>query len=164
MHFCTRLKSFVCVLAVCFVLAVDVAFAADSVTNDPPQDPPFYGGYYIAGRSTTLGDVTIYIPVGDGWAYDSDGYLFRSYNSSVTGKLYTSSGTEYDFNCQGYSTPRYRMSGNNYTYTDLYLTPTSSNIIIADDFAPVYSKEYTLQLLSVAMLGLIAVFSLLHKG
>lgn len=165
MRFCTKLKPFLCTLAVLLVIGVDVAFAADTITNDPPEDPPFYGGYYIIGRSTTLGECTIYVPVGEGWALDKNGYLFRSYNSSVTGKLYTSSGTEYDFNAPGYSIPRYRLSASSgYTYTDLYLDPSSSNIVIATDFEPVFDREYMMDMLSVAMLGLIAVFSLLHRG
>lgn len=159
----TRLSLCVLTVLVCF-MSVDRAHAAVNLPNDPPSDPPFYGGYYVTGSASGLGTVTVYFPDGEGWSVDDSGCLFHSDNSSTSGVLYTASGTEYDFSAPAYSLPRYRLSdGGSYYYTDLRLVPTATNVVIADTFDPVYDLPTMLQFCVIAALGLIFVSGLLHR-
>lgn len=154
----TRLSSFLCVFAVCLVFGLNVAYAAEDLPNDPPEDPPYLGGYYISGYSAALGHCTIYIPVAEGWCLDKYGFLFRYASGSVSGKLYTENGTEYDFNAQAFSQPRYRLSNSTgYTYTDLQFNPSASNIVIENSFEEPFDAEYSGQLILIAVTGLILV-------
>lgn len=154
----TRLSSFLCVLALCFVFGFDVAHAVDDLPNTPPEDPPYLGGYYITGYSAALGNCTIYLPVNEGWCLDEYGFLFRYASSSASGKLFTDNGTEYDFNAPAFSQPRYRLSNSTgYSYTDLQLNPSASNVVIQNSFEPVSDFDDTMQLVLFAAVGLILV-------
>lgn len=158
-----RLSSFLCVLALVFVLGLDVAFAVDDIPDTPPEDPPFLGGYYITGYDATLGNCTIYLPVNEGWCLDQYGFLFRYASGSVSGLIYTEDGTEYQFSASGFSTPRYRVSGSSYTYNDLYFNPSASNVVISNSFEPIYDRDYTSLLVILAAMGVILVVNLTHR-
>lgn len=150
----SRLKPFLACLALVFVLGIDVAHAADDLPNTPPSDPPFYGGYYISGYSAAVGNATIYVPVGEGWCLDQNGFLFHCGTGSVTGLLITENGTEYTFNAPAYSTPRYRdPDGASYTYVDLYFNPSAANVVVEDTFGPVYSQDVILQYCLILLFG-----------
>ena len=163
MHYFTRLSGFVFAVLLCMSLSVAPAYAAVDAPNVPPEDPPYLGGYYVTGVCS-LGVVTAYFPVGEGWCVDENGFLFRYASSSVTGVMYDSSGTEYTFNAQAFSVPRYRVANSSgYTYTDLYLTPSYSNVVIEDTFASSYELSDTLLMCCFFAVGLILVV-LISKG
>lgn len=157
----TRLKKVFFGVALVVILSISVASAAE-ITTDPPADPPWSGGYFITGTSA-LGTVTVYTPVNDGWCLDADGYLFRYASSSTTGKVYTSSGTVYDFRAPAFAAAQYRATDSSYTYSDLRLIPASANVVISTDFEPLLDQDYMIQLLQAALLGLLFVV-IISKG
>lgn len=159
----TRLSILAVAFFLCGLLFLDTAHAVVDAPNNPPEDPPFLGGYYVTGFCS-LGIVTAYFPVSDGWCVDEYGFLFRYGSSNVTGVMYDSSGKEYSFNAPAFSSPRYRLSdGVGYSYTDLYLTPTYSNVVIEDSFAASLDPNYSVQLVILAAVGLILIV-LVSKG
>lgn len=107
--------------------------------DSPPTSAPFVGSCYITANTSALGTVDIYLPVSyqSGYfGYSDDGDLFNVSNSSISGILYTSDGTEYTFRCSSWSAPQYRSpSGSSYTYYDLgVIEVIASNVQIADAF------------------------------
>lgn len=154
----SRLSVFAVCLLLVFVMVCDPVYAADDLPNDPPEDPPFYGGYYITGYDPGVGYCTIYVPVGEGWCLDEFGFLFHCGTGSVTGLLVDEDGTEYTFNAPAYATPRYRpVSGSSYTYVDLSFNPSAANVVIQDSFSTAYDPDYIAQLVLIAGVGLIFV-------
>ena len=66
--------------------------------------------------------------------------------------LYTKAGTRYTFSCSSFAIPRYRLADSSgYSYTDLYLSVTGSNLQVATDFPPAvpFSDSYPLIMLGV---------------
>ena len=164
MRFFTRLSAVALVAACCCLLFVSSAYAAVDAPNEPPEDAPFRGGYYVTGVCS-LGVVTAYFPVGDGWCVDEYGFLFRYGSSSVTGVMYDDTGTEYTFNAPAFSNPRYRVADSSgYSYTDLYLTPSYSNVVIEDNFASSYPMSDTLLMCCFASCGLILIVLISRRG
>lgn len=162
MRFFTRLKITVLVTVVVLILSTNFAMAVE-IGTDPPSDPPYSGGYFITG-SSLLGTVTVYTPVSDGWCLDSSGYLFRYGSNTATGKIYTSSGSVYDFRASAFSAAQYRSVDSSYTYSDLRLVPADSNISIKQDFEPLLDHDYMLGLFTVAMLGMIFISIITKRG
>lgn len=158
MHWFTKLRNVaVCCLLLCVVVC-DPAYAADDLPNDPPEDPPFYGGYYISGYDPSVGNCTIYVPVGEGWCLDEYGFLFHCGTGSVSGLLVDEDGTEYTFNAPAYATPRYRpATGSSYTYVDLSFNPSAANVVVQNSFSTAYDPDYISQLVLIAGVGLIFV-------
>lgn len=115
---------------------------------------PFIGSGWITGTASGLGEVYIYVPISSrgSWGTTSDGYLCNVGGNSVSGVLYTQSGTRYTFSCSSFAVPRYRLAdGSGYSYTDLYLSVTGSNLQVATDFPPAvpFSDSYPLIMLGV---------------
>lgn len=165
MHCFTRHRAAALVVSVFIVTCTSLvpAYAAVDAPNVPPEDPPYLGGFYITG-TCSLGVVTAYFPVGEGWCIDENGFLFRYSSSSVTGVMYDSSGTEYTFSAPAFSVPRYRLADSSgYSYTDLYLTPSYSNVVIEDSFAASYQLSDTLLMCCFFAVGLILVV-LISRG
>lgn len=163
MRWFTRLSCFVFAVLLVGVLSLDSAYAAVDAPNVPPADPPYLGGYYITGVCS-LGVVTAYFPVGEGWCVDENGFLFRYASSSTSGVMYDSSGTKYTFSAPAFSVPRYRIADSSgYTYTDLYLTPSYSNVVIEDTFASSYGLNDTLLMCCFFAVGLILIV-LISRG
>lgn len=127
-----RISVILALLALCVI-------SGSAYDDSPPESSPFVGSCYITADSSALGIVDIYIPVSyqSGYfGYSDDGDLFNVSNSSVSGILYTSNGTEYSFRCSSWSVPQYRsISGSSYTYYDLGIDEIiSSNVQIAESF------------------------------
>lgn len=115
---------------------------------------PYIGSGWITGTASGLGEVYIYVPISSrgSWGTTSDGYLCNVGSNSVSGVLYTQSGTRYTFSCSSFAVPRYRLAdGSGYSYTDLYLSVTGSNLQVATDFPPAvpFSDSYPLIMLGV---------------
>lgn len=125
------------------VFAVFCLFVLPCAAYDDtePADPPFVGSCFITADTDVLGTVDIYIPVSYQTGYfglDSSGSLFNVSNSTVSGVLYDSDGTEYTFRCSSWAAPQYRdYSGSSYSYYDLgFVDVISSNVQIAEEFPP----------------------------
>ena len=101
---------------------------------------PYIGSGWFIGTVSGLGEVYLYVPISTRgfWGTTSDGYLCNIGGSSVSGVLFTSSGTQYSFNAPSFSLPRYRLfSSSSYNdWNDLRLTVSSSNLQVATDFPP----------------------------
>lgn len=133
------------------ICIVQAAFAADL------QHAQYLGGGYIVGTSN-LGTVEIYVPYStvDSWGTTAGGQLCNITSSTVSGIMYTSNGTQYQFRCAGYSTPEYRSS-NNYTYTAIGVTVTDSNLNIATDFPVKSTWKQHYQLIIIGILGVVII-------
>lgn len=166
-----RIKKYgVSLFAVCCVLfgtlcSVEPVYAFLDLENAPPVSAPFMGGYFVGGSANNLDSPYVCVSANDGWTVDTDGYLFRYANTSASGVMYDARGTEYTFTCSAFSYPRYRLSSASGwdEYTTLYLTPTSGNILIENDFAPVMDSAQMERLTIVFLVGLCAVILLTRK-
>lgn len=143
------------------VLAVIVLFVlpAAAYSDEPPANPPFYGGVYITGVTRELGSITVYIPVSYRSGYlglTSSGNLCNVSSSSISGVLYRGS-VEYDFRLYSWSEPQYRVQDSGYyQYEDLTFTIiTASNAEISDSFPPLVSADSVLSLVPLIFLGVI---------
>lgn len=146
-----RLVPAVLVVIVLFVLP------AAAYSDEPPADPPFYGGVYITGVTRELGSITVYIPVSYRSGYlglTSSGNLCNVSSSSISGVLYRGS-VEYDFRLSSWSEPQYRVQDSgSYQYEDLTFTSiTASNAEISDSFPPLVSAGSVLSLVPFIFLG-----------
>lgn len=143
------------------VLVVVVLFVlpAAAYSDEPPSNPPFYGGVYITGVTRELGSITVYIPVSYRSGYlglTSSGNLCNVSSSSISGVLYRGS-VEYDFRLYSWSEPQYRVQDSGYyQYEDLTFTSiTASNAEIFDSFPPLVSPDSVLSLVPLIFLGVI---------
>ena len=125
------------------------------ISDDPPANSPFYGSGWITGTDSRLGTVTLYFPIdyqSGHWGVDSNGYLFNVTSSSMSGYLsgvYNNSVT-----ASGFDYPRYRDgSSGDWTYYDLHLTPTDSNMEIAVDHVPRVPAADVLPYFIILLLG-----------
>lgn len=97
------LFSFV-LLSFCVVPAFAVSAVPDEVPSAKavavgPQYAPYIGSGWITGNASGLGHVSVYVPItsSDFWGTTSDGYLCNVSGNSVSGLMYTDSGTKYYF-------------------------------------------------------------------
>lgn len=146
------------------LLPVD-SFSASpiSVTSDSKSGSsdlkyaPYIGSGWFIGTVSGLGEVYLYVPISTRgfWGTTSDGYLCNIGGSSVSGVLFTSSGTEYSFNARSFSLPRYRLlsSSSSYDWIDLRLTVSSSNLQVATDFPPAVPVSDAIPFVIVGLLG-----------
>lgn len=139
------------------VVIVLLVFPAAAYSDEPPADPPFYGGVYITGVTRELGSITVYIPVSYRSGYlglTSSGNLCNVSSSSISGVLYRGS-VEYDFRLSSWSEPQYRVQDSGYyQYEDLTFTSiTASNAEISDSFPPLVSADSVLSLVPLIFLG-----------
>lgn len=164
-------------LVLCFFVLVPVS--AEPVAELLPVDPapvssvsatadfkvgstdlkyaPFIGSGWFVGSVSGLGEVYLYVPISTRgiWGTTSDGYLCNIGGSSVSGVLFTSSGTQYSFNAPAFSLPRYRLfsSSTYYDWNDLRLTVSSSNMQVATDFEPSVPVSDAIPFVIVGLLG-----------
>lgn len=139
-------------------------FSADDLTtvqagSTELKYAPFIGSGWITGTAPSLGEVYIYVPISSrgSWGTTSGGYLCNVGGSSVSGVLFNSSGTQYTFSAPSFGIPRYRLynSSGSYTYTDLELTVTGSNLQIATEFEPAVPVSDAIPFVLVGLLGVV---------
>lgn len=120
---------------------------------------PFIGSGWFIGNVSGLGEVYLYVPVSSRgvWGVTSDGYLCNVGGTTVSGFLFTSSGTKYSFSASSFSLPRYRLfsSSDYYDWNDLRLTVSSSNMQVATDFEPAVPVSDAIPFVIVGLLGVI---------
>lgn len=118
---------------------------------------PYIGSGWFIGSVSGLGEVYLYVPISSRgvWGVTSDGYLCNVGGSSVSGFLFTASGTKYTFSAPSFSLPRYRLfsSSDYYDWNDLRLTVTSSNMQVATDFEPAVPVSEAIPFVIVGLLG-----------
>ena len=118
---------------------------------------PYIGSGWFIGSVSGLGEVYLYVPVSSRgvWGTTSDGYLCNIGGSSVSGVLFTSSGTQYSFNAPSFSLPRYRLfsSSTYYDWNDLRLIVSDSNMNVATDFGPAVPVSDAIPFVIVGLLG-----------
>lgn len=118
---------------------------------------PYIGSGWFIGTVSGLGEVYLYVPISTRgvWGTTSDGYLCNIGGSSVSGVLFTSSGTKYSFNAPSFSLPRYRLfsSSEYYDWNDLRLTVSSSNLQVATEFPPAVPVSDAIPFVIVGLLG-----------
>lgn len=118
---------------------------------------PYIGSGWITGTAPSLGEVFVYVPISSrgAWGTTSDGYLCNVGGSSISGVLFTSSGTQYTFSAPSFSLPRYRLSNSSgsYNYSDLQLTVSGSNLQIATEFEPAVPVSDAVPFVVVGLLG-----------
>lgn len=117
----------------------------------------YIGSGWFIGTVSGLGEVYLYVPISTRgvWGTTSDGYLCNISGSSVSGVLFTSSGTKYSFNAPSFSLPRYRLfpSSSYNDWNDLRLTVSSSNMQVATDFPPAVPVSDAIPFVIVGLLG-----------
>lgn len=120
---------------------------------------PYIGSGWIIGSVSGLGEVYLYVPVSSRgvWGTTADGYLCNVGQSSVSGVLFTSSGTQYSFSAYSFALPRYRLvSSSSYNdWVDLRLTVTDSNMQVATDFGPSVPVSDAIPFVLVGLLGVV---------
>lgn len=120
---------------------------------------PYIGSGWFTGSVSGLGEVYLYVPVSSRgvWGTTADGYLCNVGGSSVSGLLFTSSGTQYSFNAPSFSLPRYRLvSSSSYNdWSDLRLTVADSNMQVATEFEPAVPVNQALLFVIVGLLGVV---------
>lgn len=118
---------------------------------------PYIGSGWFIGTVSGLGEVYLYVPISSRgvWGTTSDGFLCNIGGSSVSGVLFTSSGSQYSFNAPSFSFPRYRLfSSSSYNdWNDLRLTVSSSNMQVATDFPPAVPVSDAIPFAIVGLLG-----------
>ena len=118
---------------------------------------PYIGSGWFTGTVSDLGEVYLYVPVSTRgvWGTTADGYLCNVGGNSVSGVLFTSSGTQYSFNAPSFSLPRYRLfsSSSYYEWVDLRLTVSDSNMQVATSFEPAVPVSDAIPFVIVGLLG-----------
>lgn len=142
-----------------FVLPGRGRAALPVIGTDAPFNPAFYGSCWVTGTDSNLGEVTIYFPLSvkeNVWGVDPNGYLYNISSSSVSG--YLSGVYNNAVSASGFSYPRYReSSGSSYSYVDLHLIPSDSNMEIATVMEPARNAAQLLPYIYVGLLGVIVV-------
>lgn len=118
---------------------------------------PYIGSGWFTGSVSGLGEVYLYVPVSSRgfWGTTADGYLCNVGGSSVSGVLFTASGTQYSFNAPSFSLPRYRLvSSTSYNdWSDLRLKVSASNMQVAASFEPAVPVSDAIPFVIVGLLG-----------
>lgn len=139
--------------------------AADVVAAGP-QYALYIGSGWITGNASGLGHVSVYVPItsSDSWGTTSDGYLCNISDNSVSGLMYTDSGTKYYFSCSTFSIPRYRLyDGSGYQYEDLRLVVEDTNMHVATVFPGSYTFSNSWPYIVIGLLGVILVCLMRYK-
>lgn len=172
-----RFRSVLNVFFCCFLLCLCIVpvFAAPVFPDDVPaaqsvavgpQYAPYIGSGWITGNAAGLGHVSVYVPItsSDSWGTSSDGYLCNVSGSSVSGLMYTDSGTKYYFSCSSFSIPRYRLyDGSGYQYEDLLLTVEDTNMHVATVFPGSYTFANSWPYIVIGLMGVILVCMMRYK-
>lgn len=118
---------------------------------------PYIGSGWFTGTVSGLGEVYLYVPVSTRgvWGTTPDGYLCNVGGTSVSGVLFTSSGSQYSFSAPSFSLPRYRLfsSSDYYDWRDLRLTVSDSNMQVATTFEPSVPVFDAIPFVIVGLLG-----------
>lgn len=118
---------------------------------------PYIGSGWFIGTVSGLGEVYLYVPVSSRgvWGTTSDGYLCNVGSASVSGVLFTSSGTKYSFNAPSFSLPRFRLfsSSSFNDWNDLRLIVSSSNMQVSTSFGPAVPVSDAIPFVIVGLLG-----------
>lgn len=173
MRFRSALNVFVCCLLLSFCV-VPVFAAGDTQDDVPaaqvaatgPQYAPYIGSGWITGNASGLGHVSVYVPISstDFWGTTSDGYLCNISGNSVSGLMYTDSGTKYYFSCSSFAIPRYRLyDGSGYQYEDLQLVVEDSNMHVATVFPGSYTFSNSWPYIIIGLMGVILVCLMRYK-
>lgn len=140
--------------------------AADVVAVGPKY-APYIGSGWITGNASGLGHVSVYVPITtstDYWGTTSDGYLCNVSGNSVSGLMYTDSGTKYYFSCSSFAIPRYRLyDGAGYQYEDLQLVVDDTNMHVATVFPGSYTFHNSWPYIVIGLLGVILVCLMRYK-
>lgn len=172
MRFRSVLNVFVCCLLFC--LCVVPVFAAGATQDDVPaaqvaatgpQYAPYIGSGWITGNASGLGHVSVYVPISssDSWGTTSDGYLCNISGNSVSGLMYTDSGTKYYFSCSSFAIPRYRLYDSGYQYEDLRLVVEDTNMHVATVFPGSYTFSNSWPYIIIGLMGVILVCLMRYK-
>lgn len=173
MRFRSALSVFVCCLLLSF--CVVPVFAIGATQDDVPavqvaatglQYAPYIGSGWITGNASGLGHVSVYVPISssDSWGTTSNGYLCNISGNSVSGLMYTDSGTKYYFSCSSFSVPRYRLyDGSGYQYEDLQLIVEDTNMHVATVFPGSYTFTNSWPYIIIGLMGVILVCLMRYK-
>lgn len=173
MRFRSALNVFVCCLLLSF--CVVPVFAAGATQDDVPaaqvaatgpQYAPYIGSGWITGNASGLGHVSVYVPISssDSWGTTNDGYLCNVSGNSVSGLMYTDSGTKYYFSCSTFAIPRYRLyDGSGYQYEDLRLVVDDTNMHVATVFPGSYTFSNSWPYIIIGLMGVILVCLMRYK-
>lgn len=173
MRFRSVLNVFVCCLLFCLCVVPVYAVSDEALVDDltvqvvsEPKYAPYIGSGWITGTAAGLGEVSVYVPISSrgSWGTTSDGFLCNVGANSVSGVMFTASGTKYIFSCSSFAVPRYRLSDSSgYQYSDLYLTVTGSNLDIATTFPGTYTFSNSWPYIVIGLLGVILVCMMRYK-
>lgn len=174
MRFRSVRKVFSLVCLLCCLCVVPVYAVSDVVSPDAstvqvvsePKYAPYIGSGWITGTVADLGEVYVYVPITSSgvWGTTSDGFLCNVGSSSVSGLMFTASGTKYIFSCSSFAVPRYRLSDSSgYQYSDLYLTVTGSNLDIATTFPGSFTFANSWPYIVIGLMGVILVCLMRYK-
>lgn len=155
-----------CVVPSFAVSAVPDEVPVADVVASGPQYAPYIGCGWITGNASGLGHVSVYVPItfSDSWGVTSDGYLCNISDDSVSGLMYTDSGTKYYFSCPTFSLPRYRLfEGSGYQYEDLRLVVEDTNMHVATVFPGSYTFSNSWPYIVIGLLGVILVCLMRYK-
>lgn len=156
-----------CVVPAFAVSAVPDEVPAAEVVAVGPKYAPYIGSGWITGNASGLGHVSVYVPIttsSDYWGTTSDGYLCNVSGNSVSGLMYTDSGTKYYFSCSSFSIPRYRLyDGAGYQYEDLRLVVEDTNMHVATVFPGSYTFSNSWPYIVIGLLGVILVCLMRYK-
>lgn len=155
-----------CVVPSFAVTLVSDEVPAAKVVAAGPQYAPYIGSGWITGNASGLGSVSVYVPISssDSWGTTSDGYLCNISGNSVSGVMYTDSGTKYYFSCSSFAIPRYRLyDGSGYQYQDLHLKVVDTNMHVATVFPGSYTFSNSWPYIIIGLLGVILVCLMRYK-
>lgn len=162
------LACLLCCLCVVPSWATDIPNEAPAVQSVSPdlKYAPYIGSGWFTGTASGLGEVYVYVPISSRgfWGTTDDGYLCNVGGSSVSGVMFTASGTKYSFSCSSFSVPRYRLyDSSGYQYSDLYLTVTGSNLDVATTFPGSYTFANSWPYIVIGLMGVILVCMMRYK-
>lgn len=173
MRFRSVLNVFLFCLLFCLCVVPVYAVSDEALVDDStvkvvsePKYAPYIGSGWITGTAAGLGDVYVYVPISSrgSWGTTSDGFLCNVVSNSVSGVMFTASGTKYAFSCSSFSVPRYRLyDGSGYQYSDLYLTVTGSNLDVATTFPGSYTFANSWPYIVIGLMGVILVCMMRYK-
>ena len=109
MRFRSVRKVFLFACLLCCLCVVPVYAVSDDVPDvqvvSEPKYAPYIGSGWITGIAAGLGEVYVYVPISSrgSWGTTSDGFLCNVGSNSVSGVMFTASGTKYAFSCSSFS-------------------------------------------------------------
>lgn len=169
MRYRSVLNVFVCCLLLSFCVVPVYAVSDDAPAVQVVSEPkyaPYIGCGWITGNVSGLGHVSVYVPItsSDSWGTTSDGYLCNISGNSVSGLMYTDTGTKYYFSCSSFAIPRYRLyDGSGYQYEDLRLVVEDTNMYVATVFPGSYTFSNSWPYIIIGLMGVILVCLMRYK-